>query len=91
MLRKVIKIPPLALVLMLHGADLHAQETASPVASKLRIDSIKITGNQILSSEELKPILEPYAGKELDFLELKRIAEDITEEYRKRGYTLALK
>jgi hemolysin activation/secretion protein len=89
MLPKIIKISPLALFFMLHGADLRAQEIATPAVAKVRIRSVKVTGNHVISTEELKPVLQPYAEKELDFSELEKIAGDITEEYRKRGYTLA--
>jgi hemolysin activation/secretion protein len=89
LLRKIVKLLPLALLFLFPPQRAWAQETGSPVPGKVHIKSLRITGNMVISSEDFAPILESYAGKELDLSELSSIAQQITEEYRSKGYTLA--
>jgi len=55
----------------------------------LLVTKIKITGNKVLSSDSLAPIIVPYEGKHLGFADLQKVAALITEEYKKRGYIIA--
>ncbi len=75
------------LIIFFHG-DLRAQETLLQT-NKVRIKQIKLTGNSVISTEELEPILNSYVDQEMDYLLLQKVAEDITEEFRKRGFSLA--
>lgn len=68
--------------------DVPAQ-TNPPTSSSVRVTAFKITGNAILTTSLLEPILVPYVGKELDLTQLQAIAGLITEEYRRHGYALA--
>ena len=56
---------------------------------KVLIKAIRITGNSAITDEELKPVVAPYVGKEMNLADLRKVANLITEEYRSRGYTLA--
>ncbi len=57
--------------------------------TKVRIEAIRLTGNSMIATEELAAITSPYADKEMGLAELQKVAESITDEYRKRGYILA--
>ena len=82
---------PFALLplLLLHRHDLAAQGITPSVTSKVLIKTVRITGNIVIGTAELEPIIQSYVGKELDLSELEKIAQTITEEYQRRGYTLA--
>jgi hemolysin activation/secretion protein len=88
---KITRMWPFALLplLLLHRHDLAAQGITPSVASKVLIKTVRITGNIVIGTAELEPIVQSYVGKELDLSELEKIAQTITEEYQRRGYTLA--
>jgi hemolysin activation/secretion protein len=88
-LTQIIKLLSLALLFLFRPQPVWAQEISPPVPGKVQIKSIRITGNQVITSEELQPILSMHSEKELDLSELKKIAQEITEQYRAKGYTLA--
>jgi len=54
--------------------------------SKIKVRKIKITGNTVISTEELVHIVDPVEGKELDLAELQQVADAITAAFRARGY-----
>ena len=74
------------LVFFLQGVT---AQTNPPTPSIVRVTAFKITGNDVLATSLLDPILVPYVGKELDLTQLQAIAGLITQEYRRRGYVLA--
>jgi hemolysin activation/secretion protein len=88
---KITRIWPFALLslFLLHRHDLAAQGITPSVASKVLIKTVRITGNIVIGTVELEPIVQSYVGKELDLSELEKLAQTITEEYQRRGYTLA--
>lgn len=84
-----LKVWPLVLLIFSPGQLTWAQELRPDTPGKVQIKAIKIIGNSVVKTEELEPILESYAGKQVDLPELKKVAERITQEYRRRGYSLA--
>jgi hemolysin activation/secretion protein len=56
---------------------------------KILIRQIKLHGATLIEEQTLKTILAKYENKELTLSEINQIAEDITTNYRKRGYILA--
>ncbi len=73
----------LLLVLFLLPSMLYAAER------EIFISKINITGNNAISDEELSYIVKPYENKSITISELQKVADLITEEYRKQGYLLA--
>ncbi len=53
------------------------------------VSKINITGNTVISSKDLYPIVKNYEGKLLTLSELQKLAVLVTEEYKKQGYLLA--
>jgi len=62
---------------------------AAGVDAKVLVKEIKITGAEAIQAAELQPIVAPYVGKEMGLSDLRKVADAITEEYRRRGYNLA--
>lgn len=58
------------------------------ISSNLRffVESFIFEGNQIFSSEELKKIAEPFENQEQTMVEVQKLIQLITAEYRARGY-----
>ncbi|MCK9613900.1 MAG: BamA/TamA family outer membrane protein [Candidatus Omnitrophica bacterium] len=54
---------------------------------KVQIKKIVVEGATLLSEKELKGIVSGYEGKDLALSEMQKIADKITESYRKKGYT----
>ncbi len=50
------------------------------------VETINITGNTAIPTQELRPIAAPHENKELRLSEVKKIAEDLTDYYRSKGY-----
>jgi hemolysin activation/secretion protein len=50
------------------------------------IRKVEFTGNTMVSSEEIRKIVESYEGKEMKLSEAKAIAMAITQAYRSRGF-----
>jgi len=88
---KITRIWPFALpsLLLLHRHDLVGQGITPSVARKVLVKIIRLTGNIAIGTQELEPIVQLYVGKELDLSELEKLAQIITEEYQRRGYTFA--
>jgi len=53
---------------------------------RFSVRNIHLDGNDIIPTEELRPLLELYEGKETTLAGLKHLAEGIQQEYRHRGY-----
>ena len=53
------------------------------------VSKIKLTGNSVLSSQNIAPLLNQYEGKRLTFAQLKDVAALVTKEYHDKGYILA--
>src|SRR6266550_3667660 len=57
--------------------------------ARVLVKEIRITGTEAIRPAELQHIVAPYIGKESDLADLRKAADSITEEYRRRGYNLA--
>ncbi len=51
-----------------------------------QIDKIVFTGNTVIDSAEIQPLVAPFQGKQLKLAEAKQIALSITQLYRTKGY-----
>jgi hemolysin activation/secretion protein len=58
-------------------------EDAGP---RILVESIIVEGTTILSPAEVEAIIAPYQGKELSLKEMQKVADLITDAYRKKGY-----
>lgn len=56
---------------------------------KIKVNKFKITGNTKISTYQLSKIVRPYEGREMTLLEIKNVADRITNQYREKGYFLA--
>jgi hemolysin activation/secretion protein len=86
---RTIKVWTVVFLFLWPQPYIRAQEITLSGAGKIWIKAVRITGNHSIGAEELELIVKSYVGKELDLAELKSIADLITEEYQRKGYTLA--
>ncbi|MCX5708004.1 MAG: hypothetical protein NTY14_03365 [Candidatus Omnitrophica bacterium] len=68
-----------------------AQETLTPemlsdTGPKVLVKSINVEGATLLTQQEITAITSPYQGMELSLRSMQKIADLITDEYRKKGY-----
>jgi hemolysin activation/secretion protein len=64
-------------------------KTVALADTKVRVERIRVTGNTVIGTEELDAIVSPYSGKDMALSDLQKIAELITDAYRKKGYSIA--
>lgn len=57
-----------------------------PGGRRVFIRGYRITGNTVLSDEELAKITEPYANRAISFADLQALRDRLTFAYIKRGY-----
>lgn len=74
-----------------------AQQGGSPLAdppkpndmkTKVPVHTIQVSGNRLLTNEEVRAIVKPYEGKALQFQEIEAIGKEIEDAYRAKGYLL---
>ncbi|MGQ0811473.1 MAG: POTRA domain-containing protein, partial [Nitrospiraceae bacterium] len=53
------------------------------------IQGFTFTGNRVIREDELAEVVEEYTGKALDLAILEEAASQVTELYKRKGYTLA--
>lgn len=53
---------------------------------KVLVNQIVVEGATLLSSSEIRGVTSKYEGQELSLKEMQKIADLITDEYRKKGY-----
>lgn len=53
---------------------------------KFQVNRIEITGNSLLSTEELRPLVTPYEGKEVSLNDLGKAVEAINKKYQAKGF-----
>jgi hemolysin activation/secretion protein len=53
---------------------------------KVQVNTITVEGASLLTSQEIKNITENYEGKQLSLKAIQKVADLITDEYRKKGY-----
>jgi len=69
------------------GAEATAKEVVPEDSGpKVKITTIKVEGGSLLASTEIQAIIGQYEGKELSFKTMQKVADLITDEYRKKGY-----
>jgi hemolysin activation/secretion protein len=61
----------------------------TPAEQKIHVLGFEITGNTAISTQDLQAILAFYVGESLTLPELQEAVDALTDEYRRRGYTLA--
>jgi len=61
-------------------------ETVSDTGHKILVKKITVENFTLLSEQEIAAITNPYEGKELSLKALQKVADLITDEYRKKGY-----
>ena len=57
-----------------------------PTAQRVLIKSISVTGVTLFPNNAIKAITDQYENKELTFNEIQKIADHISDLYRKKGY-----
>lgn len=60
--------------------------TPTPGGLVVPVQAFQLTGNTLLSSEQLAPTLSAYIGKELDFAGLQHAADAVAAAYRQAGW-----
>src|SRR6185436_525018 len=64
-----------------------AQQPVAEVASpRFTIDRFDLTGNTIISTEDLQRTVAPYTGQGKDFGDVQRALDAVEQAYRARGY-----
>ncbi|MFA5272118.1 MAG: ShlB/FhaC/HecB family hemolysin secretion/activation protein [Candidatus Omnitrophota bacterium] len=64
-----------------------AEAPAIPEGKKVLIKTIIVEGVTLLSDKDLKAVISQYEGKELYLSEMQKVADLITDIYRKQGHT----
>ncbi|MBS2039716.1 ShlB/FhaC/HecB family hemolysin secretion/activation protein [bacterium] len=54
----------------------------------IHVNDFVLEGNRLMEAQELEPVLAPYRGKDLNYFELKALAEQLTQLHIRRGYKL---
>ncbi|MHB8880685.1 MAG: ShlB/FhaC/HecB family hemolysin secretion/activation protein [Thermodesulfovibrionales bacterium] len=71
-------------------ADQASDSGGSPddliLAHKVRVSGFALTGNTVLSPEELSAATSPYIGREISFEELQELRQKLTSLYVEKGY-----
>lgn len=69
------------------------EEPAAPVAalpqageSKTLVKQINVTAATLISEKEINSIIQPYQNKELTIRDMQKIANLVTDAYRKKGF-----
>ena len=71
--------------------ELNGKEKYVPVmkddksGKKILVKDFEITGNQSLTSDDLKNEINSFTNKELNFTELQEVTSIITKKYREKG------
>jgi hemolysin activation/secretion protein len=55
----------------------------------VKVAKFKISGNTLVKSEELAPVVQEREGQELTLKQIKQVADAVTVAYRARGFGLA--
>lgn len=78
--------PPRPVDLRLEGQPLLPVEQGG---MRFRLEAVLIEGNTVIPTEELQALVAPSVGKEVDFGDLRAMANQISLLYRSRGYVFA--
>lgn len=62
------------------------QEPEAADTTKVLINTITVSGNAILSQDEITKVTTPFEGKELSVRDMQKVADLVTDVYRKKGF-----
>ena len=68
-----------------------APESSRQPARSAIVKGFLFNGNTVIGKEQLESITEPYIGQALELPLLESAAQAVTDYYRKKGYTLAVR
>lgn len=60
-----------------------------PEGTTVKVASFKVTGNTLISADELRALVKPWEGRTLDLAGLNEAAGALTRLYQSRGYILS--
>jgi hemolysin activation/secretion protein len=78
--------PSIIFGLLFSGAVAALAQVAPAPTPKFDIIRFAITGNTLLSDEELERAVAPFTGRQRDFSDIQRALEALEQAYRDRGY-----
>lgn len=73
-------VPEPAMVMPLQPAE------PRPGQATLQVKRFDFEGNQRIGTDELRPIVAAFLNKDITFDDLQRVADAVTEHYRKQGW-----
>lgn len=56
------------------------------LTKKFQVNSIKVEGNTLVDSDDVRDVISEYEGKELSFVELQDLSDRLTKLYQDDGY-----
>jgi hemolysin activation/secretion protein len=65
------------------------QQQLDPNAPRTRINTFRIVGNHVISTQKLEELVQPFAGASYNMAGLSKVTDAITDYYRKQGYAVA--
>lgn len=69
--------------------DIPEKRLEIPEGASAYIKTIRLEGNTVLSSKELKALVSPYEGREISGKDVAELCSKIDAKYAKKGYILA--
>ncbi len=63
-----------------------ARAQTPPSQGVIKVNEFRVTGNTLLSEQEVSEVLAPYKGQQLNLTELKAVADKLTEAFNNKGY-----
>lgn len=81
--------PQLAQTAAPPGAPTQALPATPAPQTAFRLNDLRLNGAQALPAEALAAVTRPYIGRDVTLADLEKLAQEITQLYRDRGYFLA--
>lgn len=69
--------------------EIETQSVAPDSSLRVTLRQVRFEGASAVPVEALDALAEPYLGREMPLGEVFRLAEEVTAEYRRRGYVLS--
>jgi hemolysin activation/secretion protein len=88
-LKKRPELPPTPRDLPITEPAARPTVPVAPGGKKIPIQRFEVSGNEVISTDELRGILAPYEGQSLTLFEIYDVADALTRYYRDRGYSVA--
>ena len=63
--------------------------SAAELAAQFTLNSVSVDGSTVFSSADFEPLYRPLLGKPVTLLDMYRVRDAITAQYRSAGYTLS--